>query len=74
MLGMMLIDLPLSKFVVYLILTNTAESFQSTCVLETGLSDFNGMTISLLKMHFRKLPPKVISYVEILKIWKMRCL
>ena len=30
--------------------------------METGLSDFHKMTISVLKMHFRKLPPKVISY------------
>ena len=45
-----------------LILTNKAKSFQSTCVMETGLSDFHRMTISVLKMHFCKLPPKVISY------------
>ena len=44
------------------ILTNKAKSFQSTCVIETELSDFQRMTISVLKMHFRKLPPKVISY------------
>ena len=44
-----------------LILTKT-RSFQSTCVIETGLSDFHRMTISVLKMHFRKLPPKVIGY------------
>ena len=45
-----------------LILTNKAKSFQSTCVMETGLSDFHRMTISVLKMHFRKLPPKVIRF------------
>ena len=45
-----------------LILTNKTRSFQSTCVIETGLSDFHRMTISVLKMHFRKLPPQVISY------------
>ena len=28
----------------------------------TGLSDFHRMTVSVLKMHFRKLPPKIISY------------
>ena len=45
-----------------LILTNRPKSFQSTCVIETGLSDFHRMTLSVLKMHFRKLPPKVITY------------
>ena len=40
-----------------LILTNRPKSFQSTCVIETGLSDFHRMTVSVLKMHFRKLPP-----------------
>ena len=45
-----------------LILTNKTRSFQNTCVIETGLSDFHRMTISVFKMHFRKLPPKVISY------------
>ena len=45
-----------------LILTNRPKSFQSTSVIETGLSDFHRMTVSVLKMHFRKLPPKVITY------------
>ena len=45
-----------------LILTDKPRSFQSTCVIETGLSDFHRMTVSVLKMHFRKLPPKIIRY------------
>ena len=45
-----------------LILTNKAKSFQSICAMETGLSDFHRMTISVLKMRFRKLLPKVVSY------------
>ena len=40
-----------------LILTNRPKSFQTTCVIETGLSDFYRMTASVIKMHFRKLPP-----------------
>ena len=44
------------------ILTNRPKSFQSTCVIETGLSDFHRMTVCVLKMHFRKLPPRIISY------------
>ena len=45
-----------------LILTNRPKSFQSTRVTRTGLSDFHRMTVSVLKMHFKKLPPKVITY------------
>ena len=44
-----------------LILTNKAKSFQSTWALGTGSSDCYKMTISVIKMHFRKLP-QVISY------------
>ena len=46
-----------------LILTIRPKSFQSTCVIETGLSDFHRMTVSVLKMHFRKLPPKLLASV-----------
>ena len=44
-----------------LILTNKSRSFKSTCVTETGLSDFHRMTISVLKTHFCKLPPEVVT-------------
>ena len=47
-----------------LILTNRPKSFQTTCVLETGLSDFHRITVSALKMHFQKLPPRIISYKD----------
>ena len=50
-----------------LILTNKPRSFQSTCVIETGLSDFNRMTVSVLKTHFCKLPPKVVTYRDFKK-------
>ena len=43
------------------VLTNKAKSFQSTCALGTEPSDCYKMTISVIKMHFRKLP-QVISY------------
>ena len=32
-----------------LILSNTPRSFQSTCVIETGLSDFHLMTLTVMK-------------------------
>ena len=48
-----------------LTLTNKSRSFPSTCVIETGLSHFPRMTFSVLKMHFRKLSPKVISHRDL---------
>ena len=50
-----------------LMLTNKPHSFQKKCVIETGLSGFHRMTISVLKMHFRKLPPKRINYRDFKK-------
>lgn len=44
-----------------LILTNKPRSFQTKCVTETGLLHFHRMTTYVLKMHFRKTHPKVIS-------------
>ena len=44
-----------------MIFTNKPRCFQSTCVIETGLSDFYLMTVSVLKMHFREVPLEVIS-------------
>ena len=45
-----------------LILTNRPCSFQNSCVFETGLSDFHRMTVTVMKMHFQKLQPRVINY------------
>ena len=45
-----------------LILSNTPRSFQSTCVIETGLSDFHLMTLTVLKKSFRKFHPRLINY------------
>ena len=45
-----------------LILTNVPRSFQSTCVVETGLSDFHLMTLIVLRKSFKKLQPKLIKY------------
>ena len=55
-----------------LILTNKPRSFQSTCVIETGLSDFHRMTVSVLKTHFRRLPPKVVTYRDFKKFENKR--
>ena len=45
-----------------LILTNKYRSFQNSNVIETGLSDFHLLTVTVLKSTFRKKPPKVIKY------------
>ena len=36
-----------------LILTNVPRMFQSTCVLETGLSDFHLMTVTVMRKTFK---------------------
>ena len=45
-----------------LMLTNVPRSFQSTCVIETGLSDFHLMTLTVLRKIFKKFQPKLIKY------------
>ena len=45
-----------------LILTNRSSSFQNSSTLETGLSDFHHMVISVLKTAFKKKPPIVKKY------------
>ena len=38
-----------------LILSNVPKSFQSTCVIETGLSDFYLMTLNVMKKSFKEI-------------------
>ena len=45
-----------------LILTNHPKSFQQSCTLETGLSDFHKLTITILKTFFKKQEPKIVRY------------
>ena len=45
-----------------LILTNRNRSFQSTVVIETGLSDFHAMIVTVLKGGYVKRGPKIITY------------
>ena len=47
---------------IYLILTNRPSSFCNSDTLETGLSDFHKLTVTVLKTFFKKQSPKVISY------------
>ena len=45
-----------------LILTNCPGSFQNSCVIETGLSDFHKMIVTVMKASYRKIEPRVINY------------
>ena len=45
-----------------LMLTNCPRSYQHSCAIETGLSDFHKMTVTVLKTFFKKEEPKVITY------------
>ena len=47
---------------IHLILSNTPRSFKSTCVIETGLSDFHLMTLTVMKKSFRKFHLRLINY------------
>ena len=47
-----------------LILTNKPLSFKNTYVIETGLSDFQKMVVTVMKMHFSKMKLQVITYRE----------
>ena len=45
-----------------LILTNKFNKFQSSKTIETGLSDFHKMTVTVLKTFFQKKEPTLIKY------------
>ena len=55
---------PLNPSCIDLIITNRPNSFQDTNVIETGLSDFHKLIISVMKMFFKKHRPKIISYKD----------
>ena len=45
-----------------LILTNKSRSFQNTTAIETGLSDFHKLTLTVMKSTFQKQVPKILNY------------
>ena len=53
---------PSNPVCIDLILTNVSHCFQSTCVVETGLSDFHLMTLTVMRKSFKKYQPKAINY------------
>ena len=46
------------------LLTNSKNNFNETLVLESGLSDFRKLDVSILKSYYKKEAPKVIIYRE----------
>ena len=45
-----------------LILTNNPRRFQNYCIIETSLSDFHRMVVTVMKTSFERLEPRVINY------------
>ena len=61
---------------IVLILANSPYSFQNSCVIETGPSDFHKMIVSVMKITFQKLKPieTAINFLMIIlekKFWKI---
>ena len=45
-----------------LFLTNCPKSFESTLTIETGLSDFHKLIVTVLTVNSEKVPLKIIHY------------
>ena len=45
-----------------LFLTNRSRYFQNTSTIETGISDFHKLVVTVLKMFYKKQKPKIIQY------------
>ena len=41
---------------------DSAKSFESTCTLETGLSDFHKLAVTVPNEKHERMPPKVTQY------------
>ena len=45
-----------------LFLTNRSKYFQNTSTIETGISDFHKLVVTVLKVFYKKQNPKIIQY------------
>ena len=45
-----------------LILKNSTSGFQHLCAIQTSLSDFHKMTVTVMKATFQKLAPEITHY------------
>ena len=43
-------------------LTSNSKSFENCLTLETGLSDFHKLIVTIMKTKRQRLPPKIINY------------
>ena len=55
---------PENPYCIDLISTNNPKCFQSSCGVETGLSDFHRMTVTVVKTTFKKFQPRIIHYKD----------
>ena len=53
---------PQNPLCIDLILTNSPYSFQNSYVIETGLSNFHKMTVTVMKTTYEMLKPRIINY------------
>ena len=53
---------PQNPSCIELILTNSHYNFQNSCLIETGLSYFHKMTVTVKKTSYKKLKPRIINY------------
>ena len=45
-----------------LFITNRPKSFQNSTVIETGLSDFHKMSLTVMKVFYKKQRPRIVRY------------
>ena len=45
-----------------LIFTNRSRGFQNSCAIETGLSDFHKMTLTVMEKSFQKYKPRITKF------------
>ena len=45
-----------------LVPTNNRRTFQSSCIIETGLPDFHFITLTIMRKTFKNKRPKIINY------------
>ena len=53
---------PINPTCIDLIITNRPKSFQESEVIETRLSDFHKMSLTVMKVFYNKQKPKIIQY------------
>ena len=53
---------PLNPSRIDMILTNRVNSFENSLCIETGISDYHLLTVTVLKVHFKKLSPTLVKY------------